>query len=133
MSSNAYGDAFRENSSTLEENISQAATQVKEKMSDLGEAAAEKVDECRDATAGGLEKAGAVLRESSRNLPGGGRVSGMARAAADSLSTTADYVREHDSGQMLSDMERLVKNNPGPALLAAAAIGFLVGRAFKKV
>jgi ElaB/YqjD/DUF883 family membrane-anchored ribosome-binding protein len=31
---------------------------------------------------------------------------------------------------MMGDVETLVKNNPGPALLVAAAIGFLVGRAF---
>jgi hypothetical protein len=31
---------------------------------------------------------------------------------------------------MMADVETLVKNSPGPALLAAAAIGFLVGRAF---
>lgn len=30
----------------------------------------------------------------------------------------------------MADVERVVKNNPGPSLLAAAAIGFLVGRTF---
>jgi len=32
---------------------------------------------------------------------------------------------------MMSDVAELVKRNPGPSLLAAAAIGFLVGRAFR--
>jgi hypothetical protein len=31
---------------------------------------------------------------------------------------------------MMADVETLVKNNPGPALMAAAVVGFLVGRAF---
>jgi hypothetical protein len=31
---------------------------------------------------------------------------------------------------MIGDLETLVKKNPGPALLAAGVIGFLVGRAF---
>jgi hypothetical protein len=39
-------------------------------------------------------------------------------------------VREHDVNSMLADIERLVKNNPGPSLLAAAILGFLVGRTF---
>jgi hypothetical protein len=30
---------------------------------------------------------------------------------------------------MMGDVETLVKNNPGPSLLAAALFGFLVGRA----
>ena len=29
----------------------------------------------------------------------------------------------------MSDLETLVKNHPGPALLAAAFVGFLAGRA----
>ena len=52
------------------------------------------------------------------------------QAAADKLSATAEYVRQNDVNTMLSDVERLVRKNPGPALLGAAAIGFLVGRAF---
>jgi hypothetical protein len=30
----------------------------------------------------------------------------------------------------MANVETLVKNNPGPSLLAAAVIGFLAGRAF---
>jgi hypothetical protein len=52
--------------------------------------------------------------------------------AANALNTTADYVREHDVKSMFSDVRKLVKDNPGPALLAAAVIGFFVARAFSK-
>jgi ElaB/YqjD/DUF883 family membrane-anchored ribosome-binding protein len=53
----------------------------------------------------------------------------FAHAAADRLTTTADYVRQHDVSRMMSDVETVVKNNPGPSLLAAAVFGFFVGRA----
>jgi hypothetical protein len=33
---------------------------------------------------------------------------------------------------MIDDVMQLVKNNPGPALLGAAALGFLVGRALSR-
>ena len=56
----------------------------------------------------------------------------FATAAADGLSTTADYVREHDLNGMVGDVETVVKNNPGPALLIAAAFGFLLGRAMAR-
>ena len=57
-------------------------------------------------------------------------VTSLAHATADKLTSTASYVRDHDVNQMMADVETLVKNNPGPSLLAAAVIGFLVGRAF---
>jgi ElaB/YqjD/DUF883 family membrane-anchored ribosome-binding protein len=56
-------------------------------------------------------------------------VSELAHTAADRLNTTADYVRRNDVNRMMADVETLVKNNPGPSLLIAAAFGFLVGRA----
>ena len=32
--------------------------------------------------------------------------------------------------RMMSDLTVVVKNNPGPSLIAAIVVGFLVGRAF---
>ena len=55
----------------------------------------------------------------------------MAHTAADKLETTADYVREHDVRDMMGDVEQFVKSHPGQSLIAAAAVGFLVGRAFR--
>jgi ElaB/YqjD/DUF883 family membrane-anchored ribosome-binding protein len=115
---------------SLSEKLSDTATQVKDKFSDLGRTAAERVDTNRDATAGGLNKAAAALHEKAENLPGGEKVTNLAHATAEKLSSTADYVREHDVNRMMADVETLVRNNPGPSLLAAAVIGFLVGRAF---
>jgi ElaB/YqjD/DUF883 family membrane-anchored ribosome-binding protein len=71
-----------------------------------------------------------MLDEKAASLPGGEKVTSLAHATADKLSSTADYVREHDVNQMMSDVETLVKNNPAASLLTAAVVGFLVGRAF---
>ena len=83
-----------------------------------------------DAAAGKLDKAASALHEKAESLPGGEKVSSLAHATAEKLSSTADYVREHDVKRMMADVETLVKNNPGPSLLAAVAVGFLVARAF---
>ena len=56
----------------------------------------------------------------------------FASAAADRLSTTADYMRTHDAKRMMADVETVVKNNPGPALLIAAAFGFIAGPALTR-
>ncbi len=128
---NSFNDAtWDAPGSTVGEKVSEGATQVKEKVSDLGRSAADKIDENRGAAASGLQKAATAIHEKADGLPGGEKVTSMAHAAADKLSSTADYVRDHDVNKMMADVEALVKRNPGPALIAAAVIGFLVGRAF---
>jgi ElaB/YqjD/DUF883 family membrane-anchored ribosome-binding protein len=112
----------------LSDTISEAATAARGSVSDLGRTAAAKIDENRDAAARGLHTAATSLHNQADGLPGGEKVTSLAHSAADTLSSTADYVRDHDVSGMMADVERLVKNNPGPSLLAAAAIGFLVGR-----
>ena len=123
-------DSAGDKASTIGGRVSDSATHVKDKVSDLGRTATDTFDNNRGAAASGLEKAASTLRDNAESLPGGEKVSHLAHSAAEKLSSTAGYVREHDANQMMADVERLVKNNPGPSLLAAAAIGFLVGRAF---
>jgi ElaB/YqjD/DUF883 family membrane-anchored ribosome-binding protein len=112
------------------EKANEVASQVKDKVADLGRSAADKIDANRDAAASGLESAANTLHEKAESLPGGEKVVSLAHSTADKLSSTAEYVREHDVRSMMADVEQLVKNNPGPSLLAAAVVGFLVGRAF---
>jgi ElaB/YqjD/DUF883 family membrane-anchored ribosome-binding protein len=58
----------------------------------------------------------------------GDKIAGAARTATDAIDTTADYVRERDVKGMLADVRKVVRNNPGPALVTAAALGFLIAR-----
>ena len=51
---------------------------------------------------------------------------------AERLSATTDYVRNIDAKRMLSNVERVVKDNPGPSLVIAAAFGFVIGRALTR-
>ena len=100
--------------------------------SGMGTAAAEKLAETRSAAAGGLDSAASALHQNAERLPGSNSAKSAARAAADALSSTADYVRENDFKGMLADVRKIVKNNPGPALLTAAVLGFLVARTFSR-
>ena len=92
--------------------------------------AADKIDDNREAAASGLDKVASAIHEKADSLPGGEKVSSLAHATADKVSSTADYVRQHDVSRMMADVETMVKNNPGPSLLVAAGLGFLVARAF---
>jgi ElaB/YqjD/DUF883 family membrane-anchored ribosome-binding protein len=125
----ADNTSFYENGS-ITDKASDIASQVKDKAADLGRSAKDKIDENRVNAASGLENAASSLHQNAERLPGGEKVTHLAHSAADTLSSTADYVRQNDVNSMMADVEQLVKKNPGPSLVAAAFIGFLVGRAF---
>ncbi len=132
VNATSYNEPFDEEqrNSSVSDKVSETASQVKSKVSDMGRTAADKIDENRAGAASGLDRAASTLHEKADNLPGGEKVTSIAHAAADKLNTAADYVREHDVKRMMGDVEAVVKNNPGPSLLVAALFGFLVARAF---
>jgi ElaB/YqjD/DUF883 family membrane-anchored ribosome-binding protein len=119
INSTTGGDAAETTVSKVTDKVSETATQVKDR-----------VDANRTVAAQGLEHAASTIREKADSLPGGETVTDLAHTAADKLTATAGYVRDTDVNTMMADVETLVKNNPGPALMAAAVVGFLVGRAF---
>ncbi len=104
----------------------------KGKAAEMGQKVADQLDENRGAAASGLESAASALREKADTLPGGEKVTNVAHATADAVGVAADYVRENDLKAMMADVQKLVKNNPGPALLTAAALGFLLARTFSR-
>ena len=123
------GNPTADKAAALGQDIADRAREAKDSMSDMASAASRKVDEGRATAADRLDTAASAVRDRAGDLPGGERVREFAHAAADRLSSTADYMRSHDATRMMADVETVVKNNPGPALLVAAAFGFLLGRA----
>ena len=116
---------------------SNATADVKTAARDMTEgarkAAASMSDAARDAAAAdGLDAAASALHDRAEDLPGGETVRNVARATADRLGSSAEYVRTHDAKRMMADVESFVKSNPGPALAVAAAFGFLLGRAMSR-
>lgn len=111
--------------------VAERAGYVKESISDMARTAKQTADEGRQTAAERLGSAASAVHDQADQLPGG-KVQQFAHAAAERLSTTADYVRSHDGKRMLADVERVVKNNPGPSLVIAAAFGFVIGRALTR-
>ena len=62
---------------------------------------------------------------------GADSISHLAHDAGRRIDDTARYVREHDAEQMMDDMREVVRAHPGKSLVAALAVGLLVGRAFR--
>lgn len=120
-----------DNESSMKDKVAEAASQTKDKMQEVGQNVQAKIDETRRPAADKLESAANLVHEKADSLPGGETVAGLAHGAADKMHATADYVRDHDVQDMLSDVETFVRRHPGQSLLAAAAVGFLVGRTFR--
>ena len=125
-------DTFSGAGTDLKEKVTDAATTTKQRVVDAGRQAGDKIDEKRGPAADTLHSAAATIHEKAEDLPGGETVRNVAHSAAEKLDVTAGYIREHDVKAMLSDVEDIVKRNPGPSLLIAVAIGFLIGRAFRE-
>lgn len=128
---NSSDDKLTDEAKTLAAKLSEGTAQIKDKVSEYGRKAADAIDQNLDSAAAGMDKAAAKLHEKAENLPGVDKISSLTHSAADKLSDTAEYVREHDVDTMMADVKRMVRNNPGPSLLAMGVIGFLAGRAFR--
>ena len=102
------------------------AAEAKSAAADLGRQASRKMDQVRATAAGGLDTAASAVHT------GGERVAGAAHSAGDALTSGAQYLREHDARDMIDDLMQVVRNNPGPALLGALALGFVVGRSLSR-
>lgn len=109
-----------------------AVKEVSGRVSEFRRKAVDTIDGKRSAAASGLDRAASTLHRRAERLPGGPRVSRAAHSAADSISAAGAYVRDHDVNRMLKDVETVITNNPGRSLLAAAAIGFVLARAFRR-
>lgn len=125
-----YGNNPADAASTIGDKISDTASTLKDKASEFGRKATDVIDDNIVSAANGLDRAAATLHTKAENLPGVDQVSSMAHTAADKLSATATYFREHDVNRFKEDFTTLVKNNPGPSLLIAGVVGFFLGRAF---
>ncbi len=128
----SVGSPTGDDADTSAHALSERARNAAASMSDAAGDAAAAIDERRSTAADGLETAASALHDRADDLPGGETVRNVARATADRLSTSADYVRTHDATRMMADVETFVKSNPLPALAVAAAFGFLLGRALTR-
>jgi len=128
----SFGESFGDKSAGMADELSNRASEAKSKVSDLARSTADAIDDGRSRAADSLDSAAETLKDKARNLPGGEKVSEFAHATADRIGKAADYVRNKDVRHMMSDVETIVANNPGPSLLIAAAFGFLIGRAITR-
>ena len=108
---------------TLPDQVADAAFAVKDKVNDLSRSATEKLEATRVAAAGRLDTTASALHNS------GEKVADLAHGTADKLNTGAKYLRNNDVPGIFSDLQGVVRKNPGMSLLVAGFVGFAVARA----
>jgi ElaB/YqjD/DUF883 family membrane-anchored ribosome-binding protein len=113
----------------MKQKVSDMASQAKNTAADWGRSAASAVDRNLQSAAGALESTASKLRE---RVPASGKVNEIATKTAEKFDTTARYLREHDTHDMVAGVESMVRRNPGASLCAALAVGFLIGTALKR-
>jgi hypothetical protein len=104
-----------------------AGARARETASKVGQKAADAVESSRGGAARGIHGTAESIRSASEYLPGGPTVRQFASEAADTLDSTADYVRDTEAAEMLEDLKEQARSNPLPFLAGAVAVGFLVG------
>jgi ElaB/YqjD/DUF883 family membrane-anchored ribosome-binding protein len=104
----------------------QGADDVKAKAKEAGRKIEEKADETRESAAEGLGTAATKLREKSQEQDGMAAEAGS--KIAEGMDQTASYLKEHDTGEMVDDLERYIRQHPMQAVAGAVAAGFVIGR-----
>jgi hypothetical protein len=111
----------------ITDRVMSTATQ---KATDVADQASIKIDAGMGKAAEGLGSLAQTLRDRSDSMPGG-QVQAIAQSAADKIETGAELLRQKDTGELVADLEQLVRNRPVESLLVAAGVGFLLSRAVR--
>ena len=99
---------------------------AQQKATEFGHKAQQQADHGLDKAATATEKAASQLREKA--MQQGGKTGEIGTKVADTLDTTSDYLQQHDTTEILDDIEKFVRDHPLQAVGAAVIGGFVLAR-----
>ena len=112
----------------VKDRVSDIASKAKDKAGQMAETVSEKIGQQRENVADTLGDAASALRDKADNVPGGPKVVNFTHKIADGMESTASYLRDHDLSKMGKDVMAVCRRYPTQSLVAALALGFLIGR-----
>jgi hypothetical protein len=112
----------------VKERVSDMTSKVKDKAGQVADTVSEKLGQQRDNAADSLGRAAATLHEKADSVPGGPKVVNLTHSIADGMESTSSYLRRHDFSEMGKDLMDVCRRYPTQSLVAALAVGFLIGR-----
>jgi len=104
------------------ETLSERAVQLKTQLADKLETGASTIRQ-RSSDTAKIDDAIATTKE---------RVADAGDRVASGMEKSAEWLRDMNMSTIKQGLARQVKENPGRTLLIAGAIGYLLGRAFKR-
>jgi hypothetical protein len=116
----------------VKDRVSQMASVTKDKAGQIAGSVSEKLDEQRENAADGLGRFASTLHDKAESVPGGPKMANVTHSIADGMESTATYLREHDFSRMGEDVLKVCRKYPAQSLVAALAVGFLVGRSARR-
>jgi hypothetical protein len=108
----------------MAEAAANAGRDVKDSVMEFGKTAGRKIDTAREQTGDALRGAASSVREGSAHLDV------LAGNTASRLDAAATAVKEADLSSVCSGLRRFGQNNLTATVVAAVAIGYLIGSAF---
>ena len=111
--------------------VADAAGRAQDAAKRYGQRAMDAVESGRQTAASTLDSAASGIRSKADTLPGGDDVSRFARRAADRIGGAAQYLRDHEVKDMMSEVRDFIKEHPAQALVGAVVVGFLAGRSMR--
>jgi len=87
-----------------------------------------KVNQAVEAVGAGMENLGHTIRA---HQPTQGVIANVGTAVANKLETGGRYLEQKGFEGIGHDVTKLIRNNPVPALLIGAGVGFLLARLFR--
>ena len=110
----------------MKETVSDKASEAKDKVVQNGRQAVDKLDAQRYPAANVLEQTASVLHENSD------KAASVSHRAADKIQATAEYIRQHDLKAMGEYVSGLIRRYPAQSMAAAAVLGFVLARSFRR-
>lgn len=112
--------------------LNERTEQWKSAAGERGEQAKTAADEKATQAGERLTELASTLREKTQTLGADSPVAEVASRAAGALEQTGSYLTESTPDDWVGDLKQLISRKPLEAVLAAAAIGYLAARAFRK-
>ena len=112
----------------VKDRVLDMASKVKDKTDQMAETVSQQLDHQRENAADSLGRAASTVHQNAGSLPGGPKVVNFTHALADGMESTASYLRDHDLSHMGKDVMDVCRRYPTQSLVAALALGFLIGR-----
>jgi len=118
--------------SITQKRISDVAARTKDKAGQMADVVSEKLGQQRENVAEGVGRVASTMHEKADNVPGGPKVVNFTHSIADGMESTATYLRDHDFSKMGGDLMKVCRKYPTQSLVAALAVGFLLGRSARR-